>query len=40
MAGRYVLYEHRNKVNGKRYIGITNNTTKRWYGKWEYVEVK
>lgn len=33
MAGNYVLYEHRNKVNGKRYIGVTNSTTKRWCAK-------
>lgn len=38
MAGKYVLYEHRNKLNGKRYIGITNNVTKRWYGKGKHYD--
>lgn len=38
MAGKYVLYEHRNKLNGKRYIGVTNNITKRWYGKGKHYD--
>lgn len=44
MKNNYVLYEHVNKTNNKRYIGITNNINVRWrndgigynpYGKFE-----
>lgn len=26
------------RINGKRYIGITNNTPKRWYGKGKHYD--
>ena len=28
---KYSIYSIRNKINGKRYIGLTRDITSRWY---------